>query len=259
MSNEGMTIYNKTFFENQQTDSLASAKQIIPIIVQALSPTSVVDVGCGVGTWLSVVKTEGVTDLLGIDGDYVDRDMLFIPKDLFMAHDLKLPLNVPRRFDLVMSLETAEHLPPHCAQAFVESLSRLGDVVLFSAAVPGQARDHGVHLNEQWPDYWAALFRELGFEPIDFIRRRIWSDERVCWWYAQNLLLYVKSAQFAKYAPLQYPKTASDDRLTALSMVHPRFFRQYADYDAMSLQRKLWILRRLLKSMGRGVLHKLIG
>src|SRR5579862_3100091 len=66
---------------------------------------------------------------------------------------LDRPFNLGRSFDLAMSFEVAEHLPPDAAKGFVDSLTRLAPLVLFSAAIPFQG---GVgHINEQWPEYWA--------------------------------------------------------------------------------------------------------
>jgi hypothetical protein len=62
-----------------------------------------------------------------------------------------------RTFDLAICLEVAEHLPPEAAEGFIDSLTRLAPVVLFSAAITFQVGNQ--HLNGQWPDYWATLFR----------------------------------------------------------------------------------------------------
>jgi hypothetical protein len=134
-----------------------------------------------------------------------------------MPFDLTRPLRLERQFDLVVSLEVAEHLPPECAATFVESLTRLGPAVLFSAAIPGQG---GVnHINEQWQDYWAGLFRNAGYEPIDWLRKRIWRNERIEWYYAQNILTYARPEYIASRPALQreWKQTASEQ----LSIVHP--------------------------------------
>lgn len=91
-----------------------------------------------VGTWLSVFREKGVKDIVGIDGDYVDQNMLHIPEGAFIALDLTQPIKLNREFDLVVSLEVAEHLPIECAETFVETLTSLGAVILFSAAIPFQ-------------------------------------------------------------------------------------------------------------------------
>jgi hypothetical protein len=70
----------------------------------------------------------------------------------------------------------------------VTSLTLLGPVVLFSAAVPGQGGTR--HLNEQWPEYWVALFERREYIAIDCIRRRVWDNDEVSWWYSQNMLLF---------------------------------------------------------------------
>ncbi|WP_437627817.1 methyltransferase domain-containing protein [Sorangium sp. So ce1151] len=73
-----------------------------------LEPRNVVDLGCGIGTWLTVFKENGVSDIQGIDGDHVDRKALPIPQDRFTARDLGRQLTLDRRFDLAVSLEVAE-------------------------------------------------------------------------------------------------------------------------------------------------------
>jgi hypothetical protein len=85
-----------------------------------------------------------------VDGAYVQPALLAIPQEQFLAHDLTLPLHAGRTFDLALSLELAEHLPPECAGVLVDSLARLAPAVVFSAAVPFQG---GVgHVNERWPE-----------------------------------------------------------------------------------------------------------
>src|SRR5205085_11975533 len=109
--------------------------------------------------------------------------------DRFRAIDLREPFELPRTFDLAVSLEVAEHLPASSASAFVESLTRLAPAVLFSAAVPHQGGWN--HLNEQWPQYWAEIFARHGFFPVDCLRERFWDRPNVRWWYAQNMVLYL--------------------------------------------------------------------
>ena len=115
-------------------------------------------------------------------------DQLLIPTDRFLRCRVGETLPVEERFDLAISLEVAEHLPQTHAAAFVGELTRLAPAVLFSAAIPGQGGLN--HVNEQWPDYWAALFEAQGFQPIDTLRWRIWGDDQITWWYKQNLLLF---------------------------------------------------------------------
>lgn len=191
---------------------------IVPLVVRMLAPRSVVDVGCGLGTWLAVFAGNGVSDVVGVDGKYVDTDRLEIPPERFVAHDLATPLSVGRRFDLAVSLEVAEHLPADRAAVFVASLTGLAPFVLFSAAIPFQGGTN--HVNEQWPGYWADLFEARGFAPVDCIRREVWSDERVEWWYAQNTLLFVNETRLGM--PLADGRSLERTPVSQLALVHPR-------------------------------------
>ena len=209
--------YSESFFSGQASGSRRSAEVVVPLILELVDARSVVDVGCGVGTWLSVFEGQGVGDALGIDGDYVPRDRLEIPAEHFRPADLTRPLQADRRFDLAVSLEVAEHLPPATSEQFVASLTSLADLVLFSAAIP---RQHGSgHVNERWQSWWAERFAEHGFLAVDCVRRRIWSDPRVEWWYAQNVILYASREALARNQRLQ----AEHELMGTgqLSLVHP--------------------------------------
>jgi SAM-dependent methyltransferase len=188
-------------------------------VFEVVEPGRVVDVGCGTGSWLAVARELGCEDVLGIDGDYVDRAQLEIPEEQFLALDLTRALPPPSSFDLAISLEVGEHLPPSRADAFVESLTSLAPVVLFSSAVPNQGGTG--HVNEQWQDWWAGLFARHGCVPVDCLRHRIWNDQRVRYFYAQNMLLYVHSADIERLPRLPKP---DGDRVMPLNVVHPRLF-----------------------------------
>lgn len=184
-------LYSQEFFAINRSGSLQSAKQMVPPILELIKPRSVIDVGCGIGTWASVFLDYGLTDVLGIDGSWVKQESMMIPAENFRANDLTDPSPLDKRFDLAISLEVAEHLPRNSADEFVNFLSTLSDVVIFSAAVPQQG---GIdHINEQWPTYWAEKFLSRGYQPYDVIRPIFWNNNDVEWWYAQNSIVYVRS------------------------------------------------------------------
>jgi SAM-dependent methyltransferase len=212
--------YDGGFFDLTTPGATSSARSIVPIVIELVRPQSVVDVGCGLGAWLQVFQEQGVRDVMGVDGGYVVREDLLIEQGAFVAHDLELPLDLDRRFDLAVSLEVAEHLSAKAAPVFVESLVRLAPTVLFSAAIPGQG---GVdHRNEQWPQYWAALFRGHGYEPVDWIRPRVWRDSAVEVWYAQNTVLYTANSELRRQAASL--AAHRDESWLPLAVVHPRLF-----------------------------------
>jgi SAM-dependent methyltransferase len=227
------TPYNRAFYRRHVADSAQSADVIVPIVLEAVRPRQVVDVGCGVGAWLAAFRDRGVDRILGLDGDHVPRDRLMISADDFRSFDLAKPVGLDQRFDLAISLEVAEHLPEASAADFVASLTRLSDIVLFSAAIPGQGGDG--HVNEQWQSYWAALFATHGYRPIDCIRPRVWRDPRVQWWYMQNILLYV-SADALERAPLLREMQQACAPIP-LDLVHPRRYLLDRNSTEISVRR----------------------
>ena len=148
----------------------------------------------------------------------MDPGLLEIPHAAFLRADLSQPLDLGRRFDLAISLEVAEHLPAASADTFVASLAGLSDFVLFSAAVPGQGGRH--HVNEQWQEYWGERFARLGFAALDLVRRAIWSDRAIPYWYKQNTLLFVRRERLAEL-PGEAAKWECEP--ASLSLAHPEF------------------------------------
>ncbi len=166
-----------------------SARKILTLLFQRYQPQSMLDVGCGVGTWLSMAREMGVGEIRGVDGPWLDPSKLLVDPSLVSTIDLEKPVNLGRKFDLAICLETAEHVSATAADTLVETLVRHAPAVLFSAAIPLQ-RGPG-HVNEQWPGYWAEKFSKHRYMPLDFLRFPIWYDTEVLWWYRQNVMLYV--------------------------------------------------------------------
>ena len=183
------TLYTSAFYNGQSAGSVSSATVMVPMFAALNQPSSVLDVGCGVGGWVAMWLDSGV-DAIGVDGDYVPRDQLRVPADRFIDHDLAARW-AGRRFDLVTCLEVAEHLPTEAAGTLVGSLCRHADVIVFSAAIPGQGGTG--HVNERWLSFWTELFATHGYRPYDLLRGRLWWDERCEWWYRQNVIVFATS------------------------------------------------------------------
>jgi SAM-dependent methyltransferase len=201
--------------ESEEANNRHSARVILSMLFEVFVPESMLDVGCGLGTWLSVAREMGVQDVKGIDGTWLDKTRLRVPEDLVQVRDLEKPFDLARRFDLVSCLEVAEHLEGSVARNFVASLSSHGDVLLFSAAIPFQGGHH--HVNEQWPDYWKLLFQEQAYRPVDFFRGRIWNDSSILLWLRQNILLFVNDRAMQNYPIFR----ELSRRISPISIVHP--------------------------------------
>ncbi|MBP2637396.1 MAG: hypothetical protein H6Q72_3303 [Firmicutes bacterium] len=213
-------VYSSDFYKNQMNGSLASANSIVPLLIEYVNPKSVVDVGCGVGTWLSVFEKCGV-EILGLDGEYVNKNLLCIAADCFVPTNLEQVIACDQVFDLAISLEVAEHLSESRAPSFIQELTSLSPVVVFSAAIPKQG---GVnHINEKWQSYWVNLFGQYRYLPIDCIRPRVWNCSDIKFWYRQNIILFCDKTKL-----IDYPKLLQVFRYTqeyqCYDLVHPELF-----------------------------------
>jgi SAM-dependent methyltransferase len=225
-----MTHYGDEFFENQVDGSLNSARVIVPLVLDLLSVSSVVDFGCGRGTWLSVFKEAGTSEILGLDGNYVERQRLLIDPSCFQAVDLTVPIALGRSFDLAICVEVAEHLPTMKSETLVQSLTEASPFVLFSAAVPGQGGVH--HVNEQWPDYWEALFALRHYERLDPFRPVLLRDGRVRWWYRQNLYLYARSDRIKGCPRLEVEQRLAEE--AEIDLVSHAVFSRYKYFRGLT-------------------------
>jgi SAM-dependent methyltransferase len=233
------TQYSPGYYEWQQAGARRSAAVVAPLLQERLRPRSIVDIGCGPGAWVATWRELGVTDAWGVDAAHVRSAGLLFPAECFVEHDLRLPLALERRFDLVLSLEVAQHLPEKHVPGFLDTLTGLGPAILFSAAVPHQGGDN--HVNEQWQSWWAERLRLRGFEPRDVVRPAVWNDERVDWWYAQNALLYLADGD-----------DSSVPRMP-LDVVHPRNLLTRVEAKPPPLAQRL---RRTVRGLASGRPHR---
>jgi 2-polyprenyl-3-methyl-5-hydroxy-6-metoxy-1,4-benzoquinol methylase len=124
---------------------------------------SIADVGCGQGIYAAEFQNRGIR-VVGCE--YAEsgrrasrrRGVEVYPFDLSQPQDA-LP-GVP--YDAAVTIEVGEHIPQHLAHSFVAYLTSTSNLVIFTAAAPGQG-GHG-HINEQPKSYWVAMFRSAGFD-----------------------------------------------------------------------------------------------
>ncbi|MCF1191234.1 class I SAM-dependent methyltransferase [Mangrovimonas sp. AS39] len=211
------------------------ALEILPYVFQLINPKSLLDVGCANGSWLNAAEDLGVKDIFGVDGISVDASMKLLDDSKFLQHDLRTPLDLGRTFDMVMSLEVAEHLPETAANTLVATLVHHSEVVLFSAAIPGQGGQY--HINEQWPEYWHEKFKAYGYEAYDILRERFWNNPKMFWWYKQNVMFFVKkgSGKLEEFSPTN----------TIHGLVHPELFRKKIFRPKYYDKKQLWVFSKM--------------
>jgi hypothetical protein len=177
-------------------------------------PKSLLDVGCGTGTWLKAARDSGVDDVYGVDGISVPGESFLVSRSLFSQQDFTRPWNLGRRFDAALCLEVAEHLDEPFAEQLLDTIVAHADTVIFSAACPGQRGQH--HVNCQWPNWWQRRFNDRGYVCDDAVRWRIWNNTRIEPWYRQNIFCAVRDRS----------RAGTETRIP--SVVHPELLDEVA-------------------------------
>jgi SAM-dependent methyltransferase len=233
--------YDQEFFADQAGGSIVAAQTILPIVWTIAQPRGVVDLGCGVGAWLRVASDLGAADIVGLDGALAARSNLRIPADRFRVVDFESELpDLGQRFDLAICVEVVEHVSPIAGENAVAWLCRHGRMVLFSAAIPFQGGTG--HQNESWQSNWAERFQRHGYRIYDLIRPRIWSDQKIPFWYRQNLFIAAEQ----NHPILRDFQPALNG---FLDVVHPELFlsrmKRYTRLDRRTLRGRLRTIRSI--------------
>lgn len=124
-------------------------------------PATVMDFGCGRGTWPKCFHDLGATtggvELFEIAIDY-------IPEQVYrVITDLRDPLDCGRGYDLTICLEVAEHMTEKHADTLCHTLAvHTAQNLLFSAAQPGQ--EGTGHINLKPLTYWQSRLARFGLE-----------------------------------------------------------------------------------------------
>lgn len=240
-------LYDNAFFDELSSVSLDSARIIVPILLKTIRFQSVLDVGCGRGAWLVAFQENGVETVRGIDGPHVDLSQLLISPSCFSSADLCKPLKIDEQYDLAICLEVVEHLPTRAGRALVELLTGTAPLVLFSAAVPGQGGTG--HITEEWSPYWEGIFSRYEFRRLDPIRRHIWLDNSIGWWYRQNLFLYAHRDAIKKSEALQ-----EEERFAAkasFDLLHVNILSQHLTLSGLLRQMPAALRRAFRHAMFR--------
>ena len=206
-------------------NNLSSAKEIVPLLFQAIKPSSVIDVGCGTGVWISECKRNGADRIQGIDGEWVLPNKLFINEDELEIYDFENTDKEPQcvnsdHYDMAICLEMAEHVSRAKADYVIDVLTKAADVIYFSAATPYSGGMH--HVNECWQSYWISKFKKRGFLAIDYIRPKVWNNKKVCYFYAEESFIFVKKERLSEFPLLQ---EAYQEEFIA-DIVHPIHFKE---------------------------------
>jgi SAM-dependent methyltransferase len=238
------------YSHRQNQHSIAGAAAALPQIFCGWRPESMLDVGCGTGTWMRAALDIGVRDVFGIDGVEVKSDDFAVEPSRRAIVNLTQAWRLERRFDVVLCLEVAEHLNEPHAPTLIDALVDHTDYVVFSAACPNQRGQH--HVNCQWPEYWQSLFNQREFVCSDEVRWRIWDDERIEPWYRQNMFVATRDKSMAGLDPRIRPVLHPGVWSNAAKALEQGYLEWHWYVSCVPLAFSRKALRRLKKMTGCG-------
>lgn len=202
---------------------LANAAEICEYIgMVGVGPKSVLDIGCGFGFFLAEANKKWNLDrITGVDGNWIDPETLCISPEHYVSMNLsEETFTADQKYDLTVCLEVAEHLPRDCADRFVKSLGATSDIILFSAAFPGQGGKR--HFNEQPMSYWATKFAGEDFQPVDILHEYVWASKTLYPWFRNNLVIFASSDAIKRYRHFTRFIVAPP----MLDRVHPHYYNR---------------------------------
>lgn len=143
-------------------------------IIDKFNPTTVLDAGCAMGYLVEALRKKGV-EAYGFDvSEYAIANVAEEVKPYCFVHSIteKLPDDIPKKFDLVITIEVMEHLFPQDGSRAISNLCQYSDTIIFTST-PDDIEDM-THLNVQQAEYWCKEFAKNSFFrdhllPVDFI------------------------------------------------------------------------------------------
>lgn len=155
---------------------------------------SAADCGCGMGHYSKEFMDRGVSV---VACEYSEKN-----RERTKQHGVRCePFDVGRStaalpggpFDVAISIEVAEHIPPALADRFAEFMTNQSGLLVISAAQPGQGG--AGHLNEQPKSYWIEKFRSRGFAFDDAATQRLigrYRERGAAWFLLNNAMVFRK-------------------------------------------------------------------
>lgn len=156
--------YTEAYFKAAEGDHGPAAVLFGDVLWEMFAPASAVDFGCGCGGTLAGLNRHGV-EVQAVDASeaaapFIARHDQAIADGLII-HDLSKPLALPRRYDLAISTECLEHLPPEGSEEVVRTITAATPRAVITAC--GPTGRNPLHTNERPFQFWVDLFAAAGF------------------------------------------------------------------------------------------------
>lgn len=177
--------YTVEYYQAINEDEKEQAFSLTKAIAELYHPKSVVDLGCGTGLYLFPFGSSDV-ELLGVDISEAafDNRTRCMDRKYLKTMDIAEPsFSLPHKFDVALCLEVLEHIGNEKTKVLMENITKASDILIVSAAQPGQAGLN--HVTLEPPEYWNKLFMEKGFKrdyhdeyqlilPVSQVHHTIW-------------------------------------------------------------------------------------
>lgn len=192
-------LYNDEFFEWHLKYARDYSIKTMDWYLQNYPTNSIVDFGCGIGSYLESAFTHNLKFIKGYDigGEHAAKYTPEHIKKFITYKDCTQPIRTEMPCDLVISFETAEHIEPSGTDMFVDNLYNAtrpnGGKLLFTGAPPEQ--DGCGHINCYPKQFWIDKFvsKNLSFSESEtkFISEK-WRELGAPNYICDNLLVFHK-------------------------------------------------------------------
>lgn len=161
-------FYNQDYFNHDHVEDVIANNYVLYVshyykTISGKDLKSVLEIGSA-GGWFTKKFMDYGFDIFGVEGSQCGYDSCLkkgIPESQILKHDIRNPLKLNKKYDIVCCTEVAEHIEIPFSGTLIKTLVDNSDMVWFSSVPPGLlGLPHPTydHCNEQPDKFWINLF-----------------------------------------------------------------------------------------------------
>ena len=188
--------YNDKYYKRHYDQYRGWENAVGKYVVDITLVSSIIDIGCGVGSYLEGAFHAGCKDIQGLEISFESAKPHIVEDILpYISYgDATQNLGINRKFDCALSFEVAEHIEPSGTERFIDNLTSLSnDYIIMTAAPPGQAGTG--HINLKPKEFWVDSLEAKGFKFQDQLVQIFWPKWKsfgVAKYILRNLMVFRK-------------------------------------------------------------------